>query len=170
MWTKIEGFQGLEKAEIEALLEAPALITILVGTADGELDSEERHWSERLLRSRTYNNPKILNDYYQIVVETFWVRVQSEMAHLPGDVKARNHEISERLAQLNPVLAKLDRRLAADLYKGFVGLAEETAKSSGGFLRIGAIGAEENKWIKLPMLEPVTAPPRPPEEEEMEGH
>lgn len=166
MWTTIEGFQGLEKAEIEALLEAPALITILVGAADGELDGEERHWSERLLRSRTYNNPKILNDYYRVVVETFWVRMQSEMAHLPREAQARNHDISERLKKLNPVLAKLDRRLAADLYKGFIGLAEETAKSSGGFLRIGAIGAEENEWIKLPMLEPVIAPPRPPEPEE----
>ena len=170
MWTTIEGFQGLEKAEIELLLEAPALITILIGGADGELDSEERNWSERLLRSRTYNNPKVLNDYYRVVVETFWVRMQSEMAHLPRDVEARNLEISARLAQLNPILARLDRRLAADLYKGFVGLAEETAKSSGGFLRIGAIGTEENEWIKLPMLAPVVAPPRAPEpEKNMEG-
>ena len=135
-----------------------------------KLDREERTWSERLLRSRTYNNPKVLNDYYRVVVETFWVRMQSEMAHLPRDVEARNLEISARLAQLNPILARLDRRLAADLYKGFVGLAEETAKSSGGFLRIGAIGTEENEWIKLPMLAPVVAPPRAPEpEKNMEG-
>lgn len=155
MWTFIEGFQRLQKEEIDALVEAPALITILVGAADGELDSEERTWSERLLRTRTYNKPKELNEFYRVVVEGFWAKIQSEIAHLPTDMQTRNRELSERLSRLNPILAKLDIELAADLYKGFVGLAEETAKASGGFLRIGAIGFEESKWVKLPMLTPV---------------
>jgi len=155
MWTLIDGFQNLSKEEIDALVEAPALITVLVGTADGELDSEERSWSERLLRSRTYNHPKELTEFYRVVVEGFWVKVQSEITHLPTDAAARNKELSDRLAKLNPILAKLNIELAADLYKGFIGLAEETAKASGGFLRIGAISAEESKWIKLPMLMPI---------------
>lgn len=158
MWTNIEGFAHLKKEEIDALVEAPALITILVGMADGELDGEERAWSERLLRSRTYNKPKELNEFYRVVVEGFWARVQSEITHLPKDTEARNHELSDRLAKLNPILAKLDLELAADMYKGFVGLAEETAKASGGFLRIGAISAEEKKWMNLPMLTPIIAP------------
>lgn len=157
MWTFIEGFQHLQKEEIDALVEAPALITILVGAADGELDSEERNWSERLLRSRTYNKPKELNEFYRVVVEGFWARVHSEIAHLPTEVQVRNRELSDRLSRLNPILAKLDVELAADLYKGFVGLAEETAKASGGFLRIGSIGFEESKWVKLPMLTPIVA-------------
>jgi hypothetical protein len=158
MWTMISGFEALSKAEIDALVEAPALITVLVGAADGELDREERTWSERLLRSRTYNNPRELNEFYRVVVESFWVRVQAEMAHLPSDVAQRNAEISERLARLNPILAKLEPRLAADLYKGFMGLAEETAEASGGFLRIGAISKTEAQWVKLPMLDPIAAP------------
>lgn len=166
MWTQIEGFQSLSKEEIDALVEAPALITVLVGGADGELDSEERTWSERLLRSRTYNNPKDLNEFYRVVVEGFWVKVQSEIAHLPADVKTRNSELSDRLAKLNPILAKLDVELAADLYRGFVGLAEETAKASGGFLRIGAVGAEESKWIKLSMLTPIVGAKKQAEEDE----
>ena len=161
----IDGFQTLSKEEIDALVEAPALITILVGTADGELDREERTWSERLLRSRTYNNPKELNEFYRVVVEGFWVKVQSEMTHLPTDAEARNKELSDRLAKLNPILAKLDIELAADIYKGFLGLAEETAKASGGFLRIGAMSAEEIKWVKLPMLTPILAPKKQQQEE-----
>ncbi len=165
MWTLIDGFQNLSKEEIDALVEAPALITVLVGTADGELDSEERNWSERLLRSRTYNNPRELNEFYRVVAEGFWAKVQSEMTHLPDDAAARNKELSDRLAKLNPILAKLDVELAADLYKGFIGLAEETAKASGGFLRIGAISAEESKWIKLPMLMPIVVARKHAEEE-----
>lgn len=160
MWTLLSGFEQLSKDEIDALVEAPALITILVGAADGDLDREERTWSERLLRSRTYNNPKKLNEFYRVVVEGFWVKVHSEMAHLPEDPETRNAQISARLELLNPILAKLDLQLAADLYKGFRGLAEETAEASGGFLRIGAISSEEARWIKLPMLTPIVAPPK----------
>ena len=157
MWTFLTGFENLSKEEIDALVEAPALITILVGAADGDLDKEERVWSERLLRTRTYNNPKALNEFYRVVVEGFWMKVHSEMAHLPQDPETRNVEISSRLERINPILAKLDVQLAADLYKGFLGLAEETAEASGGFLRIGAISAVEARWVKLPMLTPVVS-------------
>ncbi len=160
MWTLITGFDQLSKEEIDTLVDAPALITILVGAADGDLDREERTWSERLLRSRTYNNPKTLNEFYRVVVEGFWMKVHSEMAHLPEDPAARNALISTRLERLNPILAKLDVQLAADLYKGFIGLAEETAEASGGFLRIGSISAEEARWVKLPMITPIVAPKR----------
>ena len=167
MWTLLTGFENLTKEEIDALVEAPALITILVGAADGDLDKEERVWSERLLRSRTYNNPKALNEFYRVVVEGFWMKVHSEMAHLPEDPETRNAEVSKRLERINPILAKLDIQLAADLYKGFVGLAEETAEASGGFLRIGAISAVEARWMKLPMLTPVVSThPKPVEPEE----
>ncbi|MBX2889593.1 MAG: hypothetical protein KF734_01575 [Saprospiraceae bacterium] len=168
MWTIIQGFNHLQREEIDALVEAPALITVLVGMADGHLDGEERTWSERLLRSRTYNNPLELNEFYRVVVEGFWARVQSEITHLPTDAEVRNREIEKRLARLNPILAKLDIELAADLYKGFVGLAHETAKASGGFLRIGAISPEEKKWVGLPMLTPIVAPKKPGEETDVE--
>lgn len=163
----LTGFDHLEKEEIDALVEAPALITILIGAADGDLDKEERYWSERLLRTRTYNNPKVLNEFYRVVVEGFWAKVHSEMAHLPQDSEERNNAISARMERLNPILAKLEQPLAADLYKGFVGLAEETAEASGGFLRIGAVSAVEARWVKLPMLTPiVSSKPLESQEEE----
>lgn len=151
----LDGFQNLTKSEIDSLVEAPALITILIGAADGELDPEERKWTERLLRTRTYNRPKELNEYYRVVLQDFWDKVQAFMASLPVDPTDRNEAISARLEKINPVLAKLEVDLASDLYQGFIGLAEETAKASGGFLRMGAISAVESKWVNLPMLEPI---------------
>ncbi|MCY7330628.1 MAG: hypothetical protein LH618_18900, partial [Saprospiraceae bacterium] len=55
----------------------------------------------------------------------------------------------------NTIFPKLEPKLAADIYKGFLGLAEETAEASGGFLRLGAISVEERQWINLPMLTPM---------------
>lgn len=155
MWTSIDAFQHLAKNEIDALVEAPVLITILVGAADGDIDREERKWTERLLHARTYNNPKELNEFYRVVMEDFWNKVEDHLKRLPAGAEARSEAISKRLAELNPILAKLDASLASDLYHGFIGLATETAKASGGFLRMGAISAAESRWVGLPMIDPI---------------
>ena len=166
MWTMIEGFEHLESDEFDNLLDAPALITILVGAADGELDREERSWSERLLRVRTYNRPKELNEFYRVVVEGFWVKVNGFLAELPTSTEVRGQEIARRLLRLNDIFLKLDIHLSADLYRGFLALARETAEASGGFLRLGAISPEEKQWVDLPMLTPVAAPGKTMEEGE----
>jgi len=140
MLSKIEGFKHLSKEEFDILTEAPALITILIGGADGDLDHEERDWSERLLRTRAYNKPKELNEFYRVISETFWVKLNGLMRELPPNPEVRGNLISERLGQLNGVFEKLDIEIAADLYHGFRKLALETAVASGGFLRMGAIG------------------------------
>ncbi len=151
-------FEQLSAVELQQLLDASALVTILIGAADGELDSEERIWSERLMHSRTYNKTKELNNFNTLVAEQFWVKLNAYMSDLSLDKDTRQAQITERLAALNPILAKLEVRIGAGIYKGLLGLAQETAKSSGGFLRIGAIGAEESKWVKLSMIEPIIAP------------
>jgi hypothetical protein len=166
MWTNLEGFNHLHATELAALLDAPALITVLVGAADGVLDREERNWSDRLMRARTYNNPKHLNDYYTIIANGFLEKVDKAMDELPVNVEVRSTIIAQKLTLLNPVLAKLDDPLGADLYKSYIGLAEETAKASGGFLRIGAISAEEARWIGLPMLTPLKGASTPVEWDE----
>lgn len=155
MWTHLEGFDHLHSSELDRLLEAPVLVTILVGAADGVLDREERTWSDRLMQARTYNKPRHLNEFYAVVAHGFLDKVDQRMAQLPNGVDARNALIAEELSKINSILAKVDMPLSADLYKSFLGLAKETAKASGGFLRIGAISAEEARWINLPMITPV---------------
>jgi hypothetical protein len=170
MWTMLEGFKHLAGEEIDVLIQAPVLITILVGGADGELDRDERVWTERLLRARTYSKPNLISEYYRVVAEGFLEKVEKTMAAMPGDAEERNMLISEKLGVLNLVLAKLDTHLAASLYKSYVSLAQETAKASGGFLRIGSVSAAEHQWVKLPMLTPILAPVGDsPEEEEEEN-
>jgi hypothetical protein len=155
MWTLIEGFRHLQPAELDILTDAPVYITILVGAADGNLDREERRWTERLMRTRTYSKPRTLNEFYRVVSTNFLDKVDQKLSELPQDTDERNFLIAKELEKVNPALAKLEPRLAADMYKGFLGLAEETAEASGGFLRIGAVSAAERQWIGLPMLNPI---------------
>ena len=164
----IEGFKHLTSEEFDLLVEAPALVTVLVGASDGDLDREERTWSEKMLRARTYTSPKSLNDFYRVAAEGFWAKVHGIQAHYPHEVEERNAAISKRLGDLNPVLAKLDPKIGGHLYKGLLRLAEEVAEASGGFLRIGAINAAEAEWLGLPMLTPIEVPAEETEVEETE--
>jgi hypothetical protein len=160
MWTHLSGFDQLTSYELDALVDAPVLITVLVGAADGDLDREERTWSERLMQARTYSKPRHLNEYYTVVAHNFLAKLDAALERLPFEAADRNAVISKELEHLNPILAKIDQLLAADLYKSYLGLAKETARASGGFLRIGAISPEEAEWIKLPMLTAIAPPPK----------
>ncbi len=151
-------FKKLSQEEIEALKAAPALVTILIGAADGKLDGDERNWSEKLVRTRSYAGQADLQEYYRSIAEGFWVKLQHEMSVLPADTRERNAVLADRLGKLNPILVKLDREVAYNLYKGLLGLAAETAKASGGFLRMGAVSSEEHEWVNLPMIAPIEAP------------
>ena len=151
----LEGLQHLSTEEIDALLAAPVQITALIGGADGKIDREERNWSERLMRARTYSQPHLIQEYYRVVADGFLDKLDKLMATLPKETEVRSAELDERLGKLNLILAKLDTERAATLYKSFLVLAKETAKASGGFLRIGAVSAAEHQWVKLPMLTPV---------------
>lgn len=164
----LKGFENLTSAEQEALLLAPVWITALLGAADGTFDREERNWSDRLVQVRTYGNPASLRDFYRLVADNFIEKVERKLAELPDDVARRQADIAAALEKLNPLLAKLDPALGAALYKSFTGLAAETAKASGGFLRMGAISDAEHRWVKLPMLTPIVPPAGelPPEEAE----
>jgi hypothetical protein len=153
-------FSNLTSEELDHLKLAPALVTILIGAADDHLDGEERNWSEKLLRARSYAGKKELQEFYRIVSEGFWVELQHQMQVLPPNVKDRNKLIIKNLKEINPILAKLDHEIAYSLYKGLLALAEEVAKASGGFLRIGSISKKEQDLLNLTMLTPIPAPER----------
>lgn len=154
----LAGFEKLTPSELDALLDAPVLITALVGAADGRFDRQEKTWSERLVRVHTYDKPEEMNTFYRRVADDFVGKVERQLTLLPADTGARNALIASQLEALNPVLAKLNPHLGAALYKSFVGLAEETAKASGGFLRIGAVSDTEHRLVKLPMITPIEMP------------
>jgi hypothetical protein len=168
----IQEFKNLSTSEIAQLTEAPLLVTLLIGASDGKFDREERTWSARLMETRTYTNPKMLNEFYKVVYDGCLGKIDAIQATLPTNVAARNHALSAKLSDINPILAKLDPLTAYYFHKSMLTLAEETAKASGGFLRIGSVSAAEYEWVKLPMLTTIATPANLPkaieEEEEIE--
>lgn len=154
----IPEFENLEQHEREALLAAPVWISVLIAAADGDFDREEQRWTERMVRVKSFTKPRALNAYYKAVSEGFLKKVEAALAELPAEPSRRAEILNERLAELNDTLAKLPRAIGAGLYKSWLTLADEAARASGGFLRIGAVSAAEARWIHLPMLQAIAAP------------
>ena len=101
-------FRSLLPEEYDQLKEAIPLITILVGGADGDLDSQERSWAEKVTNIRSYSLPEEYRGYYTAIGESFPEDLDRLIAELPDNVSERQMEISRRLTPLNDILAKLE--------------------------------------------------------------
>lgn len=151
----LEGLEHLTTEEIDTLVSTPVWIAALIGSTDEEIDREERAWADRLMRARTYSSPGLLSEYYRVVAQGFLEKVDEVMEVMPEDANHRSAELADKISAVNPILAKMDLATGASFYKSYITLAQETANASGGFLRIGAVSATENKWVKLPMITPI---------------
>ena len=151
-----EIFNALLPEEYDLLKEAVPLITILIGGADGNLDSQERSWAEKVTNIRSYSLPEEYRGYYLEIGDKFAENLQSLLDALPANVADRQMEISRRMAPLNDILGKLEPKVAAAMYDEWLSFAKHVARASGGFLKMWSISAEEKKWINLPMLREFT--------------
>ena len=154
----IQHFQELKTNEIEKMVDSITYITILIAGADGKIDKEEKEWSQKIAKIRTYSNPDVLHDFYVQVGRNFSTKLNQLIDDLPTGTDYRNQMIAEKLSELNDVFPKLEIHYAATLYQSLVSFAKHVAKASGGFLGIGSISKDEKKWIDLPMITPVIAP------------
>jgi len=140
----------LSQPEINQLKQAPALITMLIAGADAKIDDKEKNWATKIVRYRTFTSDAILNEYYQLVDEVFETQLQqleSEWGPTAED------ELSQRLADMNVVLAKLTDEQASAIKDSWRSLAKKVAEASGGLAGFGSISHEEHKWVNLPMLQ-----------------
>lgn len=153
-----EYFNSIEEKSYQKLKDAVALITVLISGADGDFDSEELSWAEKVTKIRSYKMSEDLIGFYQEVGKDFHEKLEAAIEAFPKDVHTRTHLISERLEMLNPILAKLDPKVAYHLYKSYLSFAEHVAKASGGFLGFFSVSSDESDLMKLPMLTPIAEP------------
>ncbi len=139
--------------------EAIPLITILVAGADGNIDSDERDWAEKVTNIRSYSLPEEYRGYYEEIARDFIEHLDRTILDLPAIVSERQLEISRRMTPLNHILGKLHGKVAAELYDEWRSFGKHVAHASGGFLKFWSVSAEEKKWMALPMLQEFTWDP-----------
>ena len=157
----MEYLENLNEQEIDQLTDAVSYVTILIAGADGNIDSEETAWANKLTKIRGYASADALQGFYDKVGTNFSERLTYLIGALPDETNARTAAISTEMEKLNPILAKLDQRMGHALYASFTSFAKHVAESSGGFFRFGTISKEEAALIDLPMLTPIEEPIEP---------
>lgn len=144
---------NLTTAENDKLKKAISLITVLIAGADGNIEKEELTWAKKIAGVREYGPPTKLHGFYQEVGVDYEETVNSLIDTLPQEANERTAVISEKLAELNPILAKLDNSTAHAYYRSFVTFAEHVAKATGGILGFFSVSSEEKSLMTLPMID-----------------
>jgi hypothetical protein len=157
-------FENLSATECQQLEDAVSLIAVLIAGADGKIDILEETWATKLAHIRSFAGEKWLHDFYAAVDANFNIKFHDLVKHLPSETAERQTQISEKLTHINALLAKLDSKTAYKLYTSYISFAKSIAEASGGFMRLGSIGAEEKKWLSLPMITPIENPENSEEE------
>ena len=151
-------FENLTPSELQQLEEAVVQISILVAGADGSIDAEEVAWADKLAHIRGYSGEEWLQEFYDEVAANFKIRFNDLLKALPPDTALRQHCLTMEIAKVNPVLAKLDPKVAHKMYHSYQTLAMSIAKASGGILGFGSVSRAEEKVVHLSMITPIAEP------------
>jgi hypothetical protein len=156
MKVMIPELKKLSKEEIELLITAPLLVSILIAGADGDIDRKEIDGAIATAKKKV-NKKNSMQAYYQSVSEDFEDKLKILLQNYPVDATLRAKKITEELAGLNIIFSKVEGGLATDIYDSLRNLAINIAKSSGGFLGLKSIGEEEAEFVELQMINPPVA-------------
>lgn len=154
----LKEFENLTPAENAAMLDAIPNIVILVGAADDDLDATELAAAQKLADVRSYSNTSKLSAYYETIDDNLQNRVSELCSGLPKSLSEREAILTERLKDLNPILAKLEVPFGYLYYRTFRSFARHVAEAAGGFLRYFTVGPKEHKVVDLPMLMEINEP------------
>src|SRR6478609_1193161 len=147
----IPEFEKLTDEEIELMLKAPILVCILIAGADGNIDRKEIKQAISVAQKQKKGSASLAG-YFDVLSEDFEDKIKVLIQSFPYESTQRTPLVIEELAQVNALWAKVDPAFALDFYETLLVLAEKIATSSGGLWGIKTVGAEEAKYMKLPML------------------
>lgn len=148
---KIQEFKNLTDAEAKSLYQAPAIIAVLIASADSEIDEQETIWAKKVVGFRQEVGNETLFNYYEIAESFFNETLESLLKEEKG-TQARIANLETTLNELNPVLAKLDSEFAKELVKSWRSLAVQVAKATGGIFGFGSVSEQEKFLIDLKMI------------------
>jgi hypothetical protein len=148
----VREFKNLDKEERKLMLEAHALIAILIAGADGVIDEKEMYWAEKVKTFRSSKEDSILKEYYVTTAKGFRKTMNDLIKSLPGKLSERNFEITRKLKGINKILPKLNKKFSREFYKSLLSYAEQIARASGGIMGFASISPEEKKWLSLEMI------------------
>ncbi|MEZ4828106.1 MAG: hypothetical protein R3C61_17750 [Bacteroidia bacterium] len=145
----IKQFSNLSDQESALLINAPALITVLIAGADNNISKKETDWAGKLVHYRSFTSEPRLQNYYEAVKEEF----ETALDNLIGSWDENSEAvITGELAGVNTILPKIDAEYASMLKESWRSLAHKVAGAEGGLFGFGSIDEAEKKLLSLPMI------------------
>jgi uncharacterized protein YwbE len=95
----------------------------------------------------------MLRDFYETVELNHTQLCETIKAGLTADLAQNMDYLTAKIARVNPVLAKMNANEAKHLHESYVTYATQVARTTGGFLGMGAISGAEAKAIELLMIQ-----------------
>lgn len=145
-------FSNLSQDELTLLTKAPLYVGLLIAEADGFADHKELEWIEKLTFFRIKTAHHSLRAYYHQANELIKTDLNLVKSQLPENQEDKMNYLSEKIAEMKPILAKLDEGFAHKLVDSYHSMALSIAEISGGLLNFFSTNPEEEKWLALEML------------------
>ncbi len=148
----MNSFSHLTADEFSKLTEAPLYIGLLIAEADGVLDYKELEWIEKITHFRIKTSHHTLRKYYTESNTYIKENLGLVRNSLPSQQEQKMQQLSDKLAEMKPILAKLDEGFRNRLIDSYHSMALSVAEISGGLLNFFSTNPAEEKWLALEML------------------
>ncbi|MBL7788261.1 MAG: hypothetical protein JNL75_00340 [Chitinophagales bacterium] len=145
-------FSHLSADDYSKLTEAPLYVGLLIAEADGELDHKELEWIEKVTHFRIKTSHHTLRKYYSDANSYIQENLGLVRNSLPAQQDQKMQFLSDKLADLKPILAKLDEGFRHRIIDSYHSMALSVAEISGGLLNFFSTNPAEEKWLALEML------------------
>ena len=147
MSNHIDHLSPLEK---ELVRLSPLYVSALIAGADGDFSSDEKQRTFELVHIKTYSEKFGLKDLYTSLEASVEEDLRKLIAQLPE--ADRNSFLVAKIADLNPVLKKIEFAYSHRLYKSLKEFAHYIANADGGFWSMGSVNKAEEELLPLNML------------------
>jgi hypothetical protein len=142
----------LTEPELELMYKAPLLVSVLIAGADGTIDRKEIAGAIRSVQKKQQFSVSSVAEFFKEISNDFEDKLKMIIQGYPYESTQRTPLLVADLAELNPVLAKIDPPFAAEFYQTLLVLADKIARSSGGLFGLRKVGEAEALYMQLPML------------------
>ena len=149
----IKALAALSEEEVKKVVEAPAVITVLIAAADDNIDEDETSWASKVVDYRKTIGDESLFDYYEASEEAFAEALSALLNEEVVGNQERLANMTAELEALNPILKKINRLYAQKLVNSWRSFAKQVAKASGGILGFGSVSKAEEALVDLDMIE-----------------
>ncbi|MFT5725031.1 MAG: tellurite resistance protein [Bacteroidia bacterium] len=146
--------RNLNDTEKQSLTNAPIVVGILIGCADGELSANELSRIEQVIKTKTFSEQNDVHYVYNELANSNLIgSIETLFENLGNTSEERVQAATVELTTLNTILPKLNPTYALQFRDSLHDIAVEVAKASGGIFGIGSIGEEEKELLDLPMID-----------------